>query len=172
MTEPIKPMTTKEFSKVTGISTAAISKLIRDGKIKATKEGKVWIIPASQLESNTIKKFGESPKRGKSRKPSNSAAEIKAVTVSANEAIESEVAAVQTGITTAEEAAPQPASEPTPPEKSYSISEFADMTYLTEKGVTEWLRIGRLWGCKTETGEWRVLESNLTAPGVSHLVRR
>ena len=46
------------------------------------------------------------------------------------------------------------------------------MTYLTEKGVSEWLRIGRLQSCKTESGEWRVLESNLNVPNISRLVRK
>jgi hypothetical protein len=78
------------------------------------------------------------------------------------------------------EAAPVPPPEPaaaTRPEnppagKSYSVSEFAAMTYLTEKGVSEWLKSGKLKGVKTESGEWRVLESNLQVPSISRLVRK
>jgi hypothetical protein len=46
------------------------------------------------------------------------------------------------------------------------------MTYLTEKGVSEWLKIGRLQGIKTEAGEWRVLDGYLKAPDISRLVRK
>jgi hypothetical protein len=62
--------------------------------------------------------------------------------------------------------------EPLPAEKTYSIPEFAAMTYLTEKGVSEWLKIGRLQGVKTEAGEWRVLDSNLQVPDISRLARK
>jgi predicted site-specific integrase-resolvase len=46
------------------------------------------------------------------------------------------------------------------------------MTYLTEKGVSEWLRTGRLQGVKTQAGEWRVLDSNLQVPFISRLARK
>ena len=41
------------------------------------------------------------------------------------------------------------------------------MTYLTEKGVAEWLKIGRLKGVQAESGEWRVLGRNLQVPDVA-----
>jgi hypothetical protein len=46
------------------------------------------------------------------------------------------------------------------------------MTYLTERGVAEWLNNGRLRGIKTQAGEWRVLSSNLQVPDISRLVRK
>jgi excisionase family DNA binding protein len=160
MTQPIKPMTTREFAEATGIPTATISKLIRDGKIKAKKEGKAWMIPVSQLESDAIREITEAPKAATSRKRSKEAATIKAAKAPEPEVVEPELRE------------PIAAYEPTAPEKSYSIPEFADMTYLTEKGVSEWLVIGRLRGCKTETGEWRVLKSNLNVPDISRLMRK
>jgi excisionase family DNA binding protein len=169
MSQPIKPMTTREFAEATGIPTATISKLIRDGKINAKKEGKAWMIPRSQLESKTIHEFIESSK---------SAAKIKPAKAPEPEVVEAELrepgaaSAAPAEPTAPEEDAPQAAYEPTPSEKSYSIPEFAAMTYLTERGVSEWLGIGRLRGCKTESGEWRVLESNLSVPDISRLLRK
>ena len=46
------------------------------------------------------------------------------------------------------------------------------MTYLTEKGVAEWLKIGRLKGVQAESGEWRVLGRNLQVPDIQRLVRK
>ena len=46
------------------------------------------------------------------------------------------------------------------------------MTYLTEKGVSEWLRIGRLQGIRAENGELQVSASNLQLPDISRLVRK
>jgi hypothetical protein len=77
-------------------------------------------------------------------------------------------------------AAPVPPPEPAiatrpenpPAEKTYSVSEFAAMTYLTEKGVSEWLKSGKLEGITTEGGEWRVQASNLQVPSISRLVRK
>jgi hypothetical protein len=55
--------------------------------------------------------------------------------------------------------------------KSFSIAEFADMTYLTENGVKEWLQQGLLKGQQNATGEWQIETSNLEVPNVKRLVR-
>jgi hypothetical protein len=52
-------------------------------------------------------------------------------------------------------AAPK-ADKPAAATKSFSIAEFAGMTYLTEKGVAEWLKIGRLTGSQDDQGAWRI----------------
>jgi predicted site-specific integrase-resolvase len=57
-------------------------------------------------------------------------------------------------------------------EKTYTIPEFAAMTYLTEMGVTEWLKAGRIKGIQKENGEWRVLEANLHVADISRLLRK
>jgi hypothetical protein len=55
--------------------------------------------------------------------------------------------------------------------KSFSVAEFADMTYLTEKGVMQWLQQGLLQGQQDATGKWQVDASNLEVPNVKRLVR-
>lgn len=178
MAPSIKTMTTKEFSDATGISIATISKLIRAGKLKAKKKGKAWMIPPNQLESRTIRETQELSQAAKAGKSSGAPTAIQAAKATEPEIREPELsqssaASMAPASTMAfEEQAPPAAPEPTPPEKSYSIPEFAAMTYLTEKGVSEWLSIGRLQGCKSENGEWRVLQSNLSVPDISRLVRK
>ena len=55
--------------------------------------------------------------------------------------------------------------------KSYSVAKFADMTYLTEKGVMQWLQQGLLKGQQNARGEWQIDASNLEVPNVKRLVR-
>jgi len=55
--------------------------------------------------------------------------------------------------------------------KSFSVTEFANMTYLTEKGVMQWLRQGLLKGQQNARGEWQIEASNLEVPNVKRLVR-
>ncbi len=55
--------------------------------------------------------------------------------------------------------------------KSFSVAEFADMTYLTENGVMQWLQQGLLKGQQNAKGAWQVDASNLEVPNVKRLVR-
>ena len=55
--------------------------------------------------------------------------------------------------------------------KFFSVAEFADMTYLTENGVMQWLKQGLLKGQQDEKGAWQVDASNLEVPNVKRLVR-
>ena len=160
MGTPSKTMSTGEFSKHTGLSPAEVAELIRDGKIKARKEGGKWAIPQSQLSSKWVKARAKpaAPKTG-APKPSDKALAPKAAAPRA-----------QAPPAPAPSAAPAPAAEPV--EESYSIPEFAAMTYLTEKGVAEWLKIGRLKGVQAASGEWRVFGRNLQVPDIARLVRK
>ena len=54
----------------------------------------------------------------------------------------------------------------------FSVIEFANMTYLTEFGVMEWLKQGRLSGQQVAGGEWKVAAANLETPDVKRLVRQ
>jgi excisionase family DNA binding protein len=166
-------MTTSEFAKAAGVPAASISKLIRDGKLKAKKAGGKWMIPQSQLDSAVVRTL-KAPAIGAKRKalakktghtrpaPKAKPAPLpKAAVAAAPLSPESEPAAA---------APPEP--EARPAEKTYTISEFAALTYLTEKGVDEWLKTGRIKGVQTESGEWRVLDSNLQAPDIGRLIRR
>ena len=63
------------------------------------------------------------------------------------------------------------APKPTKTAKSFSVAEFADMTYLTENGVMQWLQQGLLKGQQNAKGAWQVYASNLEVPNVKRLVR-
>ncbi len=66
-----------------------------------------------------------------------------------------------------EKAAPKPEKTA----KSFSVAEFANMTYLTENGVMQWLQQGLLKGQQNARGEWQIEASNLEVPNVKRLVR-
>lgn len=55
--------------------------------------------------------------------------------------------------------------------KTYDIGTFSKMTYLTEKGVRQWLGAGRLSGSIDTGGNGRVDAANLDRPEFKHLVR-
>jgi hypothetical protein len=137
-------LTSSEFSEKSGIPTSKVSKLIRDGKLKAVKKSGKWLIESSQLKAKTVikamKKSGPSAKK----KSSKSAAKKPAI---------------------------KKEETPTDSQKTYSIAEFADITYLTEKGVAEWLKAGLLTGNQDSGGAWRVDAGNLEVPNVKRLVR-
>jgi len=175
MATPSKSMTTSEFAKATGIPAATISKLIREGKLKAKKEGQSWMIPQSQLAAKVVRELGKPPKPPKAKRPSTPAA-APTPAKAAKPVRKAPAPSPAPPVPAAPVPPPEPAiatrPENPPAEKTYSVSEFAAMTYLTEKGVSEWLKSGKLKGVKTESGEWRVLESNLQAPSISRLVRK
>jgi excisionase family DNA binding protein len=143
-------MSTSEFAKAAGVSAASISKLIRDGKLRAKKEGGKWMIPQSQLESEAVRALKGAAKASPS-KPARG-----------KQAPAPEPEPLQAAATPA----------PAPEEKTYTIAEFAAMTYLTEKGVAEWLKTGRIKGIQKDSGVWRVLECNLQVPDISRLLRK
>ena len=180
MATPSKSMTTSEFAKATGIPAATISKLIREGKLKARKEGKSWMIPQSQLAAKVVRELGKPPKPPKAKKPSTPAAAptpAKAAKPVRRAPAPSPAPTVPAAPVPPPEPVPEPAvgARPKDPsaEKTYSVSEFAAMTYLTEKGVSEWLKSRQTAGeSRPESGEWRVLASNLQVPYISRLVRK
>jgi excisionase family DNA binding protein len=138
-------MTTQEFAEASGIPAAAVSRLIRQGKLKAHKKAGKWRIPRSELRAPGLP-------AGSAAGPA-PAPKAAALPAAAGEAA----------------AAAGPAAEG--PSKTLSIAQFAAMTYLTEKGVAEWLKTGKLEG-RQVNGEWRLPESNLEAPAVRRLIRR
>jgi excisionase family DNA binding protein len=179
MATPSKSMSTREFAEATGIPAATISKLIREGKLKAKKEGQSWAIPRSQLAAKVVRELGKPPKPPKAKKPSKPAAAspaAKAAKPVRRPPAPSPPPPVPAAPVSPPEPVPEPAvatrPEDPPAEKTYSVSEFEAVTYLTQKGVSEWLKSGKLKGVKTESGEWRVLASNLQVPYIGHLVRK
>ena len=141
-------LTSAEFAKKAGLKTAAVSKLIREGKIKATKQSGKWMIDPDQLNAAAAAKSGKPAAKKKAAKPKQKKAPAKAKKT----------------------AAPK-ADKPAAGAKTFSIAEFAGMTYLTEKGVAEWLKSGRLSGSQDAQGAWRIDAANLEAPGMKRLVR-
>ena len=180
MAKATKSMTTSQFAKATGIPAATVSKLIRDGKLKAKKEGKSWMIPPSQLEAKIVRDSKKGAKPPTSKKPSKPAPAPKPS--KAPSRVETPLAPPPQPSAPAPVAAETPAAVPEPKpapavpdqaaEKTFTVAEFAAITYLTEKGIAEWLKLGRLQGRQKENGEWMVYGSNLQAPDIVRLVRK
>lgn len=61
---------------------------------------------------------------------------------------------------------------PPPSEKAYDVETFAQLTYLTEKGIRRWLKAGRLSGSTGTGGRVRVNAANLERAEFQHLVRK
>jgi len=55
--------------------------------------------------------------------------------------------------------------------KIFSVAEFSEMTYLTLKGINEWLKQGKLKGEKDENGNWLVDAASLQLPFMKKLIR-
>lgn len=151
MATPPKPLSTGEFARLTGLSSTAVGALIREGKLKARKQGGKWEIPQSQLASKWVKAAAPRTLAPRAAKPAAAPARPRPAEMP-------------------EGRIPSPAAEPV--EQSWSVPEFAAMSYLTEKGVSEWLKMGRLKGIKAASGEWRVLERNLQVPDIRRLLRK
>ncbi|MCU0561246.1 MAG: hypothetical protein MUD16_13760 [Desulfobacterales bacterium] len=176
MANPTTSMTTGEFAKAAGLPAAAVSKLIREGKLRAKKEGKCWMIAANQLEAKAVREWGEAAKPAKRKKAATPAAPGKAKKPAKAPAARSAAPADPMPAATKAHDEPEPAVAPAPvlppAERTFTVAEFAAMTYLTEKGVAEWLKTGRLQGKQIDGGKWVVFESNLQVPDISRLVRK
>jgi len=55
--------------------------------------------------------------------------------------------------------------------KPFTIEQFARVTYLTEYGIQQWLKNGRLTGSVDPDGSWLIDANNLSRPELSHIVR-
>jgi hypothetical protein len=56
-------------------------------------------------------------------------------------------------------------------EKTFSVVQFSEMTYLTVKGVNEWLKQGKLKGDRDNKGNWLVDAASLQLPYMKKLIR-
>jgi predicted site-specific integrase-resolvase len=56
--------------------------------------------------------------------------------------------------------------------QTYDVEAFVQMTFLTEKGVRQWLKTGRLSGRTGADGKLRVDAANLDRPELRHLIRK
>ncbi len=55
--------------------------------------------------------------------------------------------------------------------KTFSVVEFSEMTYLTFKGVNEWLKQGKLKGQKDAKGKWLVDAASLQLQFMKKFIR-
>ena len=65
----------------------------------------------------------------------------------------------------------KPSKTKTSAAKTIPLADFVSMTYLTENGVKEWLKQGRLTGLQADSGEWMIEAANLEVPDVKRLIR-
>jgi len=65
----------------------------------------------------------------------------------------------------------KPARAKTSTAKTIPLTDFVNMTYLTENGVKEWLKQGRLTGLQADSGEWMIEAANLEVPDIKRLMR-
>ena len=148
-------LSTSEFALKTGIASSRVSRLIRKRKIEAEKISGKWMIHPRQLkiqEVQELSRLTKSPTKQKAVKtPHKKAASAakKSTTPKKGKPAEKKIAGA----------------------KAFSVTEFVDMTYLTEFGVIDWLKKGRLIGKQNAAGEWLIDAANLDAPGFQRLVR-
>jgi len=71
----------------------------------------------------------------------------------------------------AKKTAMEPKKTPAKTGKTFSVAEFSEMTYLTLKGVNEWLKQRKLKGEKDEKGNWLVDATSLQLPFMKKLIR-
>ena len=62
MTQKKQFLTTSEFASKIGVETSKVSKLIREGKIKAEKKAGKWVISQSQLKAKSVQKLSKAAK--------------------------------------------------------------------------------------------------------------
>ena len=145
-------LTTSEFASRAGIAAAKVSKLIRDGIIKAEKKSGKWMISSGELKAvkGLSKQNKPSPKKKAPKAAPKKAAAAK------------------------KPAAPKidkPAAAKPSAARTIPLADFVNMTYLTETGVRDWLRQGRLKGVQNDSGEWLIDAANLEVPDIKRLVR-
>ena len=146
-------LTTGAFASRAGIPTSSVTKLIREGKIKAEKKSGKWMISPDQLKAKAVQNSITPGKRTAAKKTGKSTVKIATVKKPAPAKKD------------------KPAKAKTTAGKMYTVAEFAGMTYLTEFGVKEWLKQGRLTGQQAAGGEWQIDAANLELSDVKRLVR-
>ena len=144
-------LTTREFASRAGMQASKVSRLIRDGKIEAEKKSGKWLIHPNQLQTEAVQRPGKDS-TPKPRKITPKDPQKKMVAKATRSASSKKEAAPLTG-------------------RAYTVSEFVEMTYLTEFGVRQWLKQGRLGGQQNEKGDWLIDAANLQVPGIKRLVR-
>ena len=162
MAQESSSLSTREFSKLTGIAVSTVNRLLREGKIKGVKSAGKWKIDKSEKTAKAIQAILKPSLKG------TAPGKIDGMTAKKDKSQGSEV---PTGRFSA--AAGTNASHGTSADgaQTYSVSEFSNLTYLTDYGVLEFLKKGRLQGFRDEKGQWRLGTDNLQNPSMRHLIR-
>ena len=162
MTQQSSSLSTREFSELAGIAVSTVNRLLREGKIKGVKIAGKWKIDESEMTAKAIQAIlKRSSKRVASGKSDRMAAKKdKAQGPMVPIGSFSAAADTKASIGTSTDGA-----------RTYSVTEFSGLTYLTEYGVLEFLKKGRLQGVRDEEGQWRLGADNLKNPGMRHLIR-
>jgi excisionase family DNA binding protein len=147
-------LSTIEFSKLTGIAVSTVNRLLREGKIKGVKTAGKWKIAKSEVTAKAIQAILKPSRKG--------TGPDKIDRMAAKKDKASFLAATDTKASFGTSA-----DGP----RTYSVTEFSGLTYLTEYGVLEFLKKGRLQGVKDEKGQWRLGADNLQNPGMRYLIR-
>jgi len=168
MAKKTEHISTSEFSSLSGLSVSQVSKLLREGTIKGVKESGKWMISKSQLKLKAVQEMAKSkkplaPKKksAKSLKDSGSGKKPTAGGKKPKDQIQNESLPPATA----------PAPKKTVRKNSYSVAEFSAMTYLTDFGVMDWLKKGRIKAVQDESGEWRIDSANLEITNIKRLLR-
>ena len=163
MAKTSSSLSTREFSELTGITVSTVNRLLREGKIKGVKTAGKWKIDKSELTAKAIQAI---------LKPSNKGVASGKTDRMVAKKDKARRSVVPTGglSTTVDTKA---ATSGTSPDgaRTYSVTEFSGLTYLTEYGVLEFLKKGRLQGVRDEEGQWRLGAENLQNPSMRHLTR-
>ena len=162
MAQDASSLSTREFSKLTGIAVSTVNRLLREGQIKGVKTAGKWKIAKSEMTAKAIQAILKPSRKGAGpgKIDRMAAKEDKAKGSGIPTATFSAAAATKASFGTS-------ADGP----RTYSVTEFSGLTYLTEFGVLEYLKKGRLQGVKDEKGQWRLGADNLQNPGMRHLIR-
>ncbi len=168
MAKKTEQMSTNEFSSLTGIPVTSVAKLLREGKIKGAKRGGKWLISKNQLSVRVVQKMMKSQKSVQSQKESAESQKVpRSNKIALVKAKKGAFRNAKTSVPPEETSVPKRTAF----KKTYSVSEFSAMTYLTDFGVMKWLKKGRLKGAKDANGDWRVDAANLELPGIKRLLR-
>jgi len=168
MAKKTEHISTSEFSSLSGLSVSQVSKLLREGTIKGVKESGKWMISRSQLKLPAVQELAKSKKplssKTKSQKFRKDLGSGKKTTAEAKKQ-KDKIQKKSLPPATA------PAANKTGQRKTYSVAEFSAMTFLTDFGVMDWLKKGRIKGIQNETGEWRIDAANLEITNIKRLLR-
>lgn len=162
MAQQYSSLSTREFSELTGIAVSTVNRLLREGKIKGVKTAGKWKIDKTEMTAKAIQAILKPARKGAAPgKIDRMAAKKEKV----------KGPGVPTGGISAAAGTKATSGTSADGAQTYSVTEFSGLTYLTEYGVLEFLKKGRLQGIRDEKGQWRLGADNLRNPGMRHLLR-